>query len=137
MKKYIKSASKPVDLSEYVSIGYECLDELRSIIPEIPENPRRKRSHAWANEWYIMFDLNVNLTVSADFYADSKFDVYKDGQKWQEAKKAYLDSILVPCKAITDKYKGCIVDRLGTRGVFGGNSTLTVYTGVKYNSNDA
>ena len=73
MKRYVRESSKvtPVDLSEEMSIGIRCLDELRKLYPDIPKRCRYRRFKAWSSCWYIRFYLELPVQELAKEYRNS------------------------------------------------------------------
>lgn len=84
MKRYISSSRSGVDLSEEISIGKQCINELRKLFPDIPRRVSYKRGSAWSDCWYIDFYLQIPVDKMAEEY-----------QKEHESQdyKAYWDYI--------------------------------------------
>lgn len=68
MKRYISSSSYFVDLSEEISIGKQCINELRKLFPDIPSRVPYKRGRAWSECWYIDFYLQIPVDEMAEEY---------------------------------------------------------------------
>lgn len=96
MKRYIRSSSTSVDLSEEISIGKQCIDELRKLFPDIPARVSYKRGRAWSDCWYIDFYLQIPVESMARQHQkeagtrDSK--IYWD----------FIHDFEAKCKEVTD-----------------------------------
>lgn len=102
--KTITAASKErPDLSEAVKLGKACIEELRSVLPGIADNPKYRSSKAWSDWWYVDFLLGVHVTDDAYEYANEHCADRQD-PLWAEAYWSYIDDLQDKCKAIADKY---------------------------------
>ncbi len=63
----MKIYASRVDLNDEIKIGYELIDELRSIIPQIPSKVTYRRGHTWSDCWYVDFNLGVNLSLEYNY----------------------------------------------------------------------
>ena len=129
MKRYRKATT---DLSQEYEIGLKCIDELRKIYPDIPANPKFRRSTSWSTCPYITFNLGIDVISAAKEYQESidpsDYTLYWD----------YIHEFEDPCDAICHQpefyndFIQCgvdytdLMDRLHTR-----NAVLVVHALTK------
>ena len=100
MKRYIKAGRTLVDLSEELAIGEQCIDKLRKEFPEIPAKVRHRRSRAWSRDWYIVFDLGLDVRGQASQYAEDCGFSY-GSPEYTDCYWQYIYDFEDKCKKIT------------------------------------
>jgi len=119
----IKSSAGNIDLSGAVRRGQECINALRSVLPDIPSRCPYRRYHTWSNTWRVVFDLGVDVSDLAEDYFDTNYDqdgsarkIMKDAQdalwddnvvvdeaKYQEAVDSYTNAYWGYIETISNK----------------------------------
>lgn len=127
-----KLRKKPVDLEYEKKLGLELAAKLRELYPEITADPRCKRSHAWANCWYLSFDLGFNVKEAARKYADENSENPWPDPSAVDMYWKYINDFQDKCNEIAHgpKYYNedvqCSVEYISFQG--GSSAELTVFS---------